>query len=63
MSLESFSRGNADFGRSAANGSNFIGRSGNTRDDRYRSALVDPKRGNAANLAWRRTLVDPLRTR
>ncbi|KAJ5426259.1 hypothetical protein N7465_001329 [Penicillium sp. CMV-2018d] len=30
MSLESFSRGNAGFGRSAANGTNFIGRSGNT---------------------------------
>lgn len=30
MSLESCSRGNAGFGRSAANGTNFIGRGGNT---------------------------------
>ncbi|KAJ5921954.1 hypothetical protein N7516_009657 [Penicillium verrucosum] len=46
MSLESFSRGNAGFGRSAANGTNFIGRGGNTRGGRYRSGPDDPKRGS-----------------
>lgn len=46
MSLESCSRGNAGFGRSAANGTNFIGRGGNTGVGRYRSALDDPKRGS-----------------
>lgn len=45
MSLDSFSRGNAGLGRSAANGTNFIGRGGNTGGGRYRSALDDPKRG------------------
>lgn len=46
MSLESFSRGNAGFGRSAANGTNFIGRGGNTGVGRYRSSLHNPKKGS-----------------
>ncbi|KAJ5519924.1 hypothetical protein N7463_000377 [Penicillium fimorum] len=45
MSLDSFSRGKADLGRSAANIKNFTGRSGDSADDRYRSALDDPKKG------------------
>ncbi|KAJ5592252.1 hypothetical protein N7537_009156 [Penicillium hordei] len=58
MSLKSFSRGNAGFGRSAANGTNFIGRGGNTGGGRYRAPLDDSKKGIAANHGSRRIPVD-----